>query len=93
MIVTRKHFPTTLLDNEETYLSMLSGIIESVDELSTLQISKISDGYIFRLSPSLPRYNDSLIEEILKFNNLLGIHLDLSKSIKSSCVLTFKIVI
>lgn len=91
MEVHRKHFPSIIPDNEEMYISMLSGVIESVDELSFLQITRLRDSYQFRLSPSIPSYNDPLIEELLKFHNLFKIHLDLSKSIKSSGVLSFRI--
>jgi hypothetical protein len=91
MLVVRKHFPELIPDNEELYLRMLSGVIESVDELSSLEISKLRDGYQFRLSPSIPSYSNSLIEELLKLNNLFGIRLDLSKSIKASGNVSFKI--
>jgi len=73
-----------LPDNEENYLYLLHAAIESVDELSSLEITKISSKYHFRVAPSTPQYANSILEEILKINNLLHIHLDLSKSIKSS---------
>jgi len=91
MEVHRKHFPSLIPDNEEMYISMLSGVLESVDELSILQITRLRDSYLFRLSPSIPSYNNALIEELLKFHNLFKIHLDMSKSIKTSGVLTFQI--
>lgn len=93
MQVKRKHFPEIIEDNEEMYFAVLHGVIDSVDELSSLQITKLKDGYSFRLSPSLPKYNNLLIEEIIKLNNVFGIHLDMSKSIKSSGTLVFKISI
>lgn len=91
MLINRKHFPPIISDNEELYFQHLIGVIESVDELSSLQITKIPYGYHFRLAPSLPKYNNMLLEEILKLHNLYGIRLDISKSIKSSGVLSFKI--
>lgn len=91
MLILKKHFPPVITDNDETYLARLIGVIESVDELSSLQITKIPYGYHFRLAPSLPKYNNMLLEEILKLHNLYGIRLDISKSIKSSGVLSFKI--
>lgn len=93
MQIQRKHFPELIPDNEEVYLSYLQGICESVDEFCALQVTKISNGYQFRISPSLPKYNNLLIEEILKLHNLFNIHLDLSKSIKTSGVIVFKIVV
>lgn len=93
MHLERKHFPPIIPDNEEIFFSMLSGVIDSVDELAILQVSKVPEGYNFRLSPSVPKYNNMLIEELLKFHNMFKIHVDMSKSIKSSGVLTFKIQI
>ena len=89
----RKHFPPILTDNEESYFQHLKGVLEAVDELAILQVTKIPDGYHFRLSSSLPKYNPLLIEEILKLHNVFNIRLDLSKSIKSSGVISYKIIL
>jgi hypothetical protein len=80
-------------DNELAYLAHLQGIIDSVDELSTLEITKNPSSLHFRLAPSLPMYNDMLLEELLKFHNMLQIQLNLSKSIKSSATIVFNISI
>jgi hypothetical protein len=87
----RKGFLRVLTDNEDTYFRHLNGIIDSVDELSTLEITKNPNSYHFRLAPSVPMYNDMLLEEILKFHNMFKIKLNLSKSIKSSATITFEI--
>jgi len=92
MHLERKYFPEILPDNELTYFEHLKGIIDSVDELAMLQVTKLPSSYHFRLSPSLPKYNNSLIEELLKFHNVFNIRLDMSKSIKASGVLVFKII-
>ena len=91
MTVNTKFFPNVLLDNETAYFKNLIGIIESVDELSTLEITKNPNAYHFRLAPSLPKYNELLLEELLKFHNIFQIRLSLSKSIKSSATITFEI--
>jgi hypothetical protein len=91
MEISRKFFPKVLLDNEEVYFAHLEGVINSVDELSSLQITKTNSSYDFRLAPSLPKYNDMLLEEILKLHNIFGIRLELSKSIKSTGTIMFKI--
>jgi hypothetical protein len=75
------------------YLAHLEGIINSVDELSSLEITKNSNSYRFRLAPSLPKYIPMLLEEILKFHNMFRIKLDLSKSIKSSGTIVFEITL
>ena len=91
MQVNKKFFPEVMQDNELAYFAHLEGVIDSVDELSTLEITKNPKSYHFRLAASLPKYNDMLLEEILKLHNLFQIKLDLSKSIKTSATITFEI--
>jgi hypothetical protein len=91
MQINKKFFPQVMQDNELAYFAHLEGIISSVDELSTLEITKNPNSYHFRLAASLPMYNELLLEEILKFHNMFKIRLDLSKSIKSSATITFEI--
>lgn len=91
MKINKKFFPEVMQDNELAYFAHLEGIIASVDELSTLEITKNPHSYLFRLAPSLPKYNDMLLEEILKLHNLFQIKLNLSKSIKSSATIVFEI--
>ena len=69
MNVVKKFFPQVMLDNDVVYLAHLEGVISSVDELSSLEITKTPSSYIFRLAPSLPKYITLLIEAILKFHN------------------------
>lgn len=80
-------------DNELAYFAHLEGIISSVDELATLEITRNPESYHFRLAASVPMYNNMLLEELLKFHNILQIHLDLSKSIKSSATIVFDITL
>jgi hypothetical protein len=91
MQVNKKFFPQVMQDNEIAYFAHLEGIISSVDELSTLEITKNPHSYHFRLAPSLPMYNEMLLQEILKLHNLFKIRLNLSKSIKSSATIVFEI--
>lgn len=91
MTVSKKFFPEVMPDNDEIYLNHLIGVIESVDELSSLEITKTPSSFHFRLAPSVPKYNSVLLEEILKLHNLFSIRLNLSKSIKSSATLVFSI--
>ena len=91
MQINKKFFPEVMQDNEIAYFAHLEGIISSVDELSTLEITKNPNSYHFRLAPSLPKYNEMLLQEILKFHNMFQIRLSLSKSIKSSATITFEI--
>ena len=91
MQVNKKFFPQVMQDNEIAYFAHLEGVISSVDELSTLEITKNPLSYHFRLAPSLPMYNEMLLQEILKLHNLFQIRLNLSKSIKSSATIVFEI--
>jgi hypothetical protein len=91
MEINKKHFPKVMQDNDEVFLAHFEGIVNSVDELCSLEITKLSSSYKFRIAPSLPKYNNMLIEEILKFCNMFKLRIDMSKSIKSSSVITFEI--
>jgi hypothetical protein len=91
MTISKRFFPEVMPDNEVAYFAHLEGVINSVDELSTLEITKNPHSYHFRLAPSLPKYNELLLEEILKLHNIFQIKLNLSKSIKSSGTINFEI--
>jgi DNA-binding phage protein len=91
MEINRKHFPKVMQDNDETFLAHLEGVISSVDELCSLEITKSLESYRFRIATSLPKYNNMVIEEILKFCNMFKLRIDMSKSIKTSSVITFEI--
>ena len=91
MEINRRFFPAILLDNEEVYLAHLEGVLSSVDELASLEIVRSPVAYQFRLAPSLPKYSEMLLKEILKLHNIFNIRLDISKSIKSSGVIAFQI--
>lgn len=91
MEINRKHFPKVMQDNDEIFLAHLEGVISSVDELCSLEITKSLESYRFRIACSLPKYNNMVIEEILKFCNMFKLRIDMSKSIKTSSVITFEI--
>jgi len=91
MTISKRFFSEVMPDNEIAYFAHLEGVINSVDELSSLEITKNPHSYHFRLAPSLPKYNEMLLEEILKLHNIFKIKLNLSKSIKSSATITFEI--
>ena len=91
MQVVTKFISDVIPDNDNVYLNRLIAVIESVDELSSLEITKNPNAYQFRLVASLPKYNEMLLEEILKYHNLFRIKLNLSKSIKSSSTICFEI--
>lgn len=91
MQIHKKFFPEVMQDNELAYFAHLEGLIDSVDELSTMEIIRGPHSYHFRIAPSLPKYNNMLIEELLKFHNLFQIKLNMSKSIKTSATIGFEI--
>ena len=91
MQINRRFFPEIMQDNEQAYFAHLEGIISSIDELSSLEITRNPHSYSFRLAPSAPRYGEMLLQEILKFHNLFQIKLNMSKSIKTSGSIVFEI--
>lgn len=78
-------------DNEIAYFAHLEGIIDSIDELCSMEVTKNPHSYHFRIATSVPKYNEMLLQELLKFHNLFQIKLDLSKSIKTSATIVFEI--
>ena len=88
-----KHGFGILLENEITYFGHLEGIISSVDELAEAEINKSVEHYTVRIVPSTPAYSQPLLRTLLDFHNLLGIRLDLSKSIKKNSTIAFTIPI
>ena len=93
MEINKKYFPKVMQDNDEIFLAHMEGVISAVDELCSLEITKNIDSYRFRIAASLPKYNNMLIEEILKFCNMFHIRLDMGKSIKTTSVISFEIIL
>ena len=91
MKINKKYFPSVIKDNDEEYISRVSGFIESIDELSSLQITYNKSRYGFRLAPSHPKYAPFLFEELISFHKMLNITLDISKSIKATGTIAFSI--
>lgn len=91
MEVSRRNFPEIMLDNDEAYLNHLIGIIDSIDEICSVEITKTPHSYHFRIAPSVPKYVEPILTEIITYNNLLGIRLEMSKSMKASSTVTFDI--
>jgi hypothetical protein len=91
MVIEKKFFPHILRENEKTYFAHLEGILSSVDELCSLQITYTGDKYIFRLAPSHPKYINNIVESLIQFHNLISIRLDFSKSMKTTAIILFKL--
>jgi hypothetical protein len=82
-----------LSDNEESYISLLSGVLESIDEYCSLMVTRSPESFLFRIAPSSPIYINTLVKEITNLHNLFKIRVDFSKSMKNTCSLSFKIAI
>ena len=91
MQINKKFFPEVMQDNELAYFSHLEGLIDSIDELSAMEVVKGPHSYHFRIATSVPKYNSLLLEELLKFHNIFQIKLNMSKSIKTSATIVFEI--
>ena len=84
-------FIEILPENERLYFAQLEGVIESADELSSMQITQTPYHYNFRIAPSLPKYTNNIIHALTQFHNTLGLRLIFSKSIKTTGAINFKI--
>jgi len=91
MYIVKKYFPEVMGDNEVAYFNHLFGVIESVDELCSMEITKKPTAYQFRIATSVPKYNEMLLQEILKLHNMFNIKLNMSKSMKTSATIVFDI--
>ena len=91
MEVEKKNFPPVMRDNDNLYFLHVEGVLESVDEYACMQIVYKGDKCSFRIAPSLPMYINSIIEELIKFHNRLGMRMDMSKSIKTNATIAFDI--
>lgn len=83
-----EHIP----DNDAAYISLLEGMINSVDGNSTMAITRSPTGWMFRISPSSPQFINLLMEQIIGMNKYFGIMLNFSKSMKTSSSISFSIV-
>jgi hypothetical protein len=84
-------FPAVLEDNELAYYSMLQAVIESVDELASMRITRKPTAVSFILVPSTPKYSQPLLQEVLSFHRVMGLKLNLSKSIRTTTTIQFEI--
>jgi hypothetical protein len=54
MTVSKRFFSEVMPDNEIAYFAHLQGLIDSIDELSSMEITKNPHSYHFRIAPSVP---------------------------------------
>lgn len=92
IVFQKKHFDI-IPDNDEVYFEYLLGVLEAIDEYTHIQATKIASGYNIRISASAVKYNSAVLKELLRLHTLLGLHIDISKSIKSSGVISYKILL
>ena len=92
MITERKGIGI-ITDNEESYISLLEGAVSAVDEYSRMVITRFSFDFHFRIVPSEGVFLNDIVKEVLKVNNLVGIKVEMSKSVKSTAAIEFLIPI
>ena len=88
----KKNF-TILPDNDIVYFQHLEGILSSSDELAATEVVKNPKSYTFRIVPSLPKYSQTILKQLLDFHNLLGIRMNISKSIRKTSIIQYEIEI
>jgi hypothetical protein len=86
-----KHGFSIIPDNDLTYMGYVEGVISSVDELANMEITKNPASYTFRITTSTPAYSQMLLQSLLEFHSMLGIKLEVSKSIKNNSTISFAI--
>ena len=91
MQIIYRFFPEVVSDNDMNYFNLLKGILESVDELASLEVSKMPESYNFRIIPSMPKYTNMIIQELTKLHNLFHLKMDMSKSIKNTSVIIYRL--
>jgi len=89
MIVDLRNFRAIIPDNEQQYLTLLKGVILSVDGNASVIINRGVREMHFRISPSEPKYSQMLLHDILSLHTLLKIRLSLSKSIRLTSTISF----
>jgi len=88
-----KHNFGVISENEMTYLNHFQGLVNSSDELATVEIFKNPNTISCRIACSNPRYTQVVLKQILDFHTLLNIKLNLSKSIRATQTINFDISI
>lgn len=91
MKIIYKNIGSVVLENDRAYLNVLEAVLNSVDELCTLEINKEPKAYSFRVATSSPSYLTPIIESLNSLHNAFNIKVDFSKSIKSSSSIFYKI--
>jgi hypothetical protein len=91
MEIQRVNFPPIIADNEETYLTYMTGLIESVDQQASMMITRRTGGIIARISPSEFKLFSVILDVVKKFHTMLGIEVEFSKSMKAGNNITFNI--
>lgn len=91
MTVYFKDIPKVIPDNERSYFNLLEGVLNGVDELSTMEVRKNLSNYSFRIATSKPVYLSLVIEKLNELHSMLNIRLSYSKSIKNISAISFTI--
>lgn len=91
MDFVKVNFPPILHDNEVTYFNYLEGVIASVDNDAVVQVTRRNQGITVRICPAEASAFDIILQHIKKYHNIIGIHLDFSKSMKAGNNITFGI--
>lgn len=91
MIIVKRHFPSVLDDNTETYFKYIEGIVSSVDVNASIEFTKRVTGISVRVAPSAPKFFKFLQKDIEHVHNSLQLRMEYSKSMKSSYTIHFNI--
>jgi len=88
-----KDVPKVIPDNERSYFNLLEGVLNTVDELSTMEVRKNLSNYSFRIAISNPVYLSLIIDKLNELHSMLNTRLVYSKSIKNLSAISFTVPI
>lgn len=91
MIIQLIGFPPIMKDNDLSYLSHLQGVLESVDELCSLEATNKTSGIGFRIAPSAPEYTQHILKTLKDFHYLIALRIEFSKSIRTTSTIEYQI--
>ena len=85
------NFSVKLLENEKSYFRHLAGVISSVDERATINITRRLSGLTVRIAPSDYEGFIMILRQIKNFHTKIGIVVEFSKSMKAGSNICFNI--
>lgn len=82
-----------LSDNEESYLSLLTALVESEDYHAQVAVVRGHETFHFRIIPTRSGAVDPIMASLNYLHNLLQLYVTFSKSIRRTSVVSFTLAL